>query len=408
MLTLEFARRISSRIQLVEAAFKRVARGDFSVRLEIDTTDEFGLLSKHLNIFIRGLKARADRILTLFEDVGDSRERNLTLDSVADIIVRSAVKNSSAEGAVIFLNPETMSKYSIANSVIDFFKEESGVESINMEEIKNRVYSDGFVFDKIKQRIAFPLRVSSNFFGFIVFLKTEENACFTDLDFIHFNSFARYASLILDNFTTYRELLKKGEAEYRALQSQINPHFIYNVLNGLVGLNRMEARKQLEDAIVALKDMLRYILEQNMWTTIEKEMVFIEKYCKLQKLRFQERLEVEIKCEEKVKGEKIPKLILQPVVENAIIHGIEPLEKAGKVEIRAERIRNGKEDGVGIYIIDNGTGFNIQDNSNGGIGLNNVRERLKLSFPRINFRVESKELAGTKISIEIFVKSKEK
>ncbi len=408
MLTLEFARRISRRIQLVEAAFKKVARGDFSVRLDIDTTDEFGLLSQHLNIFIQELKARTDRILTLFKDVGDSKERNLTLSSVANIIVRSAVKNSAAGGAVIFLNPETVSKYSVSNNTISFFNDESRVVNINIGEIKSKIFGEGFVFDKAKQRIAFPLRVASKFFGFIIFLKTEKDTYFTDLDFIHFNSFARYASLILDNFTTYRELLKKGEAEYKALQSQINPHFIYNVLNGLIGLNRMQERKQLEDAILSLKDMLRYILEQNMWTTIEKEITFIEKYCSLQKLRFQDRLEVDIKCEERVKGERIPKLILQPIVENAVIHGIEPLDKPGRVEIRAVKIRNGKEDGVGIYVIDNGTGFKIQDESNGGIGLNNVRERLKLSFPHINFQVESKESEGTKISIEIFKNNREK
>ena len=88
----------------------------------------------------------------------------------------------------------------------------------------------------------------------------------------------------------YKAALDQRNAEYHALQSQVQPHFIYNTLNGFIGLIRLGDTNGLEKAILALSSMLRYILEWEDWVRLEDEFLFIEKYCDLQQIRFQERL----------------------------------------------------------------------------------------------------------------------
>ena len=109
-------------------------------------------------------------------------------------------------------------------------------------------------------------------------------------------------------------------AEYYALQSQISPHFLYNTLNGFLGLNYLGETEKLRKAILSLTSLLRYTLEHQQWTRLEEEFSFLEKYCALQKMRFTDRLAVDIKLDEYVRGFLIPKLLVQPLVENAIIH----------------------------------------------------------------------------------------
>ena len=196
--------------------------------------------------------------------------------------------------------------------------------------------------------------------------------------------------------------LERREAEYAALQSQIQPHFLYNLLNGLIGLNRMGNRKSLEGALFSLKDMLRYTLEQNDWSTVAEELRFVEKYCELQQVRFQERLTVEIRCEEHAASFPIPKLILQPLVENAVIHGIEPLAEPGRLKVSARAIRKNGASGVGILVIDNGVGFSVAElPEDGHIGLRNVRDRLSLAFPHASLKIDSEPGSGTRIAMEI-------
>jgi two-component system sensor histidine kinase YesM len=195
----------------------------------------------------------------------------------------------------------------------------------------------------------------------------------------------------------YRAELGKRNAEFRALQSQIHPHFLYNTLNGLIGLNRSGQGQLLEHAILSLSGMLRYTLEQSDTSTLGREMEFLEAYCGLQKLRFGDRLEFSIECPPDLADFRLPKLLLQPLVENAVIHGIEPLDRPGRLLVRAER-RTGAEVGPGswlhIRIEDNGAGFDAES-SGGGVGIANVRERLLLFNREAKLRLRSSPGEGT-------------
>ncbi|MBN3527595.1 sensor histidine kinase [Paenibacillus apiarius] len=195
--------------------------------------------------------------------------------------------------------------------------------------------------------------------------------------------------------------LQLKEAEYRALQSQIQPHFLYNTLNGFIGLNRMNKRDVLEEAIVSLSRMLRYTLEDRTKSTVREEFDFLQRYCELQQMRFGGKFSFEIAHDEIVGGYMIPKLLLQPLVENAIIHGIEPLRRPAALRVNAAMEPMDGEEWLSIVIEDTGKGFDAAAVRPHAVGLFNTKERLKLMYPSPVFAVQSVVNEGTKIMIQI-------
>jgi two-component system sensor histidine kinase YesM len=204
----------------------------------------------------------------------------------------------------------------------------------------------------------------------------------------------------------YKAALGQRNAEYRALQSQIQPHFLYNTLNGFIGLNRSGQSMLLERAIFSLSGMLRYTLEHNDWAQLKEEIDFIMKYCELQQIRFSERIQVNIGCEPEASTILIPKLLLQPIVENAIIHGIEPCDRNCELRIEAVIETMPKQNGeqlLIIRIIDNGVGF-MPGTEREDVGITNVRERLRLAFTGAEVYMESAPDVGTTVRIHIPLK----
>jgi two-component system sensor histidine kinase YesM len=203
----------------------------------------------------------------------------------------------------------------------------------------------------------------------------------------------------------FRAVLGQRNAEYRALQSQIQPHFLYNTLNGFIGLNRSGQSVLLERAILSLSGMLRYTLETNEWAQLKEEMDFIGKYCELQQMRFTEKMDVEIRYEPEVATILIPKLLLQPIVENAVIHGIEPSDTPCKLSIEAFVTAgdNGAAEWVEIRITDDGAGFDA-GMQRSGVGIINVKERLRLAYEEAVFNLQSAKGGGTLVRIQIPLK----
>lgn len=200
----------------------------------------------------------------------------------------------------------------------------------------------------------------------------------------------------------YKAVLGQRNAEYRALQSQIHPHFLYNTLNGFIGLNRLGDTQGLERAILALSGMLRYILSGQDWARLEDEFLFIQRYCDLQRIRFQERLETNIYYDPALKDLSIPKLLLQPLVENAVIHGVESMSRRCQVSVTASLLQQDHAPRVRISIEDDGQGFD--PNLNGekeSLGIANVRERLKIAYSDSDFSIISQIGSGTLVTIEI-------
>lgn len=170
-----------------------------------------------------------------------------------------------------------------------------------------------------------------------------------------------------------RELTAR--AQMRALQAQINPHFLFNTLNVLANLIHSNPEKA-ERVTEELADIFRYALESTRveWVKLDDELRFLESYLAIEKARFEERLTYAFDVDERLRPLKIPPMILQPVVENAIKHGIGPKVDGGKVTISAKL----DSDRVVIVVEDTGVGVQAGSRHRGaGIGLSNVRERLK-------------------------------
>jgi signal transduction histidine kinase len=165
-----------------------------------------------------------------------------------------------------------------------------------------------------------------------------------------------------------------ARAQVRALQAQINPHFLFNTLNVLASLIHSDPLKA-EMVTEELADVFRYALESTRqeWVTLDDELQFLEAYLGIEKARFDERLRFSFDVDSSLRSMKIPPMILQPLVENAVKHGISPLQEGGEVCIRAQL----GSDRVIITVEDTGAGRRAPKRGRTtGVGLVNVRERL--------------------------------
>ncbi len=202
-------------------------------------------------------------------------------------------------------------------------------------------------------------------------------------------------------------------AELKALQSQLNPHFLFNVLNTIGSLALLEGATKTEELAISFAEMLRDTLKKSdKIVTLETAVSYVEKYLNIQKIRFGNRLEYNIDIQEEILDIKIPFMTLQPFVENSINHGLDCKEEGGYINIIGKSIG---ED-VSINIIDNGIGISknkidmILDNSSQedfksnstGIGIKNVNNMLKNYFgEKYAIDIDSKINAGTIIKIKI-------
>jgi ligand-binding sensor protein len=183
-----------------------------------------------------------------------------------------------------------------------------------------------------------------------------------------------------------KEMLEKKiiDLEAKNMSLVINPHFLFNTLNSIARIAYFEKSHTIEELIYCLSDLLRYNLKQDdELHTIGAEMDNIRKYLYIQKMRFKNRLEYEINIADHIKAHRIPNMIIQPIVENALIHGITPKRDGGKIRIYAEEYK----DDINIFVVDNGNGFSKevlqslqQSDSKLGIGFRSTDKRLKRYF----------------------------
>lgn len=178
------------------------------------------------------------------------------------------------------------------------------------------------------------------------------------------------------------EALKRllSEAELRALQSQINPHFLFNALNTIYGtIDRTS--QQARRMVLNLAEILRYALQTDrQFIQLNEELKIVRAYLEIEKLRLGDRLEIAWSVSEASGSALIPVLSIQPLVENAVKHGISVKREKGIVRIFAEQ----RSAGLYIAVEDTGGGFQLEggmrDSKRTGVGLDNVRQRLKLYY----------------------------
>lgn len=192
--------------------------------------------------------------------------------------------------------------------------------------------------------------------------------------------------------------LKYKDAEMKALESQIQPHFLFNTITSIISLLYKNERDLLEKSLYALCDLLRYVLKKEQEVSISEEFKFIEDYLLLQKNRFNNKFTYSISLDESISNIKIPKLLIQPFIENSIIHGIEPKIDIGHLDFFIKK----KQSEIVIIIKDNGIGFDSKNkNFDKSIGIKNSIDRLKIKYPNSYVEIISELNSGCLILIHI-------
>ena len=165
-----------------------------------------------------------------------------------------------------------------------------------------------------------------------------------------------------------------AEARLQALLRQLKPHFLFNTLNGIASLMHSDVHAA-DKMLVRLGELLRLTMSHpgQPLTRLSEEISFIEKYLEIERIRFRDRLSVKFEIDPAVLATEVPSLILQPLVENAIRHGIEPHVRTGQLVLSAER----KPGFVELVVRDNGGGQPAGGFTREGIGIGNTRARLQ-------------------------------
>lgn len=207
--------------------------------------------------------------------------------------------------------------------------------------------------------------------------------------------------------------LKEKESELAALQAQINPHFLYNTLDSFYWKANEDGNEELADNIIALSQLFRLVLNQGeAEITVKNEIELVSKYLQIQKMRFAKRLQCTIDIEEGMEKEQIPKLIVQPFVENAVVHGFENVSTFCEIKV----IGKIRDNMLCFEIVDTGIGMTqtqIEEiwNSDserkdyarqriGRYAIKNIKERLQLRYQEdFKLEIESSLGKGTKVTL---------
>ena len=233
--------------------------------------------------------------------------------------------------------------------------------------------------------------------------------------------------VIIDNYTKMVDLeLNNRQTEIAFLRSQINPHFLYNTLTAICGMSADGQNDEVIEVTGALANIFRYSIQGSDMVTLTEEMTIVDAYLKIQSHRFEDRFRVRFALEEDTLDFRIPKMIIQPLVENAIVHGMEPSMRPCELTIATFL----EEDCLAIDIRDTGVGMSAErlasireglsestvhrssnapdhlramdDKHHEGIGILNVNSRIVLYYGReYAMTIDSREGEGTGIRIRI-------
>lgn len=205
--------------------------------------------------------------------------------------------------------------------------------------------------------------------------------------------------------TVETQQTQKREAEIKMLQAQINPHFLFNTLNTLRSLAIINNDKPLSKGIAALAKLLRNtITDSKEMMEVVEEIENVKNYIIIQKLRYGNLFDTEFDIQESVKHEKIMKFLLQPIVENSILHGFEEDRDNQLLMIRVYK----QQEELIVEIEDNGKGFKTEEQKDkhkgnlSGIGMRNIQERIQLTYGEIyHMQIDSTLNVGTKVTLHL-------
>ncbi|MCX7709235.1 MAG: sensor histidine kinase [Clostridia bacterium] len=221
-----------------------------------------------------------------------------------------------------------------------------------------------------------------------------------------FNHMVEKLKISIDSLL--EEQKKKSDMEFQILQAQINPHFLYNTLDSIKWLAVIQNVSTISDMTTALINLLKYNISKKSTTvSLSEELESVSNYAKIQKYRYGDIFNIEYSIEEDTKDCEVLRFILQPIVENAIIHGFENVESQGMININTKT----ENDTLIIEVIDNGAGMDhkvlqniitgdISKSKFSGIGVQNIQERIRAYFgENYGLSYESTPGLGTKATL---------
>jgi GAF domain-containing protein len=261
-----------------------------------------------------------------------------------------------------------------------------------------------------------PLVAHNDVLGVLLLGSSESGRRYDVHDLTYVELISARIALAIDNARLYQDAQEARDRSARAteleaqlaharletLQAQLNPHFLFNALNTVAMLVRRGANTDALQGVLSLSELLRKVLMGNrvLEVSLHDELAVVEHYLSIERLRFRDRLTATIVANAEAREALVPSLILQPIVENAVRHGIATGSKGGHLEIRCQR----KGEVLAIEVRDNGSGLpeGWDPTSSGGIGLANTRERLERLYRGTHaFEVLSAPNGGTVARIEI-------
>ncbi len=217
--------------------------------------------------------------------------------------------------------------------------------------------------------------------------------------------------------TVYEQKVMKQEAQMKSLQMQINPHFLYNTLDTINWMARIRHVDEIGEMVAALSNMMRYSLEKKSFVRLGEEVKSLKDYIAIQNYRYRDKMVAEIEIDESLMSLYIPRLLIQPILENAIVHGIEEKLDKGHILVAARR----EDEDLYIQIIDDGVGmteetmshilredYSMKKSGHTSIGVVNVNRRIQMIYGKdYGLLVQSVLGAGTKITIHIPAREEE-
>lgn len=232
----------------------------------------------------------------------------------------------------------------------------------------------------------------------------------------HFNHMVRRMNELIKR--VYESGLVKKEAEVKALQSQINPHFLYNTLSIIDSMASIKKEKEISELAQRLSDIFRYSISGNDVSTIREEINQVERYLYIQKIRYKDKISETIEVDPETEKGLITKLLLQPIVENAIVHGICKSRTPGHLTIK---VYLSSEETLKIEVVDDGAGMSRErlkevqarlreadrhslsvEPRDGNIGIANVHRRIRHTFgEEYGLEIDSEPGKGTRVVMKI-------
>lgn len=224
-----------------------------------------------------------------------------------------------------------------------------------------------------------PLTAGHGDTSYLLFGRRQGGRRYLSEDLHALSRLAAAINAQVDRFRSSEMQRLVAQAELRALQSQINPHFLFNALNTLYGIIPRQA-SGARQTVLNLSEIFRYFLQSDRtFIQLRDELEIVKSYLEIERLRLGPRLETRIEVDDAALSARIPVLSIQPLVENAIKHGLAPKAGQGLLIVTAQT----SDENVFIEVRDTGLGMGrpkAQDHSGAGVGLNNVRRRLELCF----------------------------